>query len=106
MDNLEAVLKAHGSSLAHTVKFNIYIIDYKDFAEINEHYIRRMPTPAPARSCIGVANLPRGTDVEIECVAVVPKVSCCFYSTPPPCRAFLRSPPYAPLLRVRDGVLN
>ncbi|EJT47124.1 genome maintenance-related protein [Trichosporon asahii var. asahii CBS 8904] len=73
MDNLEAVLKAHGSSLAHTVKFNIYIIDYKDFAEINEHYIRRMPTPAPARSCIGVANLPRGTDVEIECVAVVPK---------------------------------
>lgn len=75
MDNLEAVLKAHGSSLAHTVKFNIYIIDYKDFAEINEHYIRRMPTPAPARSCIGVANLPRGTDVEIECVAVVPKVS-------------------------------
>lgn len=75
MDNLEAVLKAHGSSLAHTVKFNIYIIDYKDFAEINEHYIRRMPTPAPARSCIGVANLPGGTDVEIECVAVVPKVS-------------------------------
>lgn len=75
MDNLDAVLKAHGSSLAHTVKFNIYIIDYKDFAEINEHYIKRMPTPAPARSCIGVANLPRGTDVEIECVAVVPKVS-------------------------------
>lgn len=69
------MLKAHGSSLAHTVKFNIYIIDYKDFNEINEHYIRRMPTPAPARSCIGVAKLPRGTDVEIECIAVVPKVS-------------------------------
>lgn len=40
---------------------------------MNKAYTARMPTPAPARSCIGVAVLPRGTDIEIECVAAVPK---------------------------------
>ncbi|GFZ46420.1 hypothetical protein JCM24511_04667 [Saitozyma sp. JCM 24511] len=72
MDNLDAVLKAHGSSLDHTVKFNLYITSFKDFDAINAAYTRRIPTPPPARSCIGVANLPRGTDIEIECIAVIP----------------------------------
>ncbi|WRT66847.1 uncharacterized protein IL334_003810 [Kwoniella shivajii] len=71
MDNLEKVLQAHGSGLEHTVKFNIYITSYDTFSELNEAYLKRMPSPAPARSCIGVATLPRGTDVEIECVGVV-----------------------------------
>ncbi|OWZ53481.1 hypothetical protein C349_00911 [Cryptococcus neoformans var. grubii Br795] len=72
MDNLDAVLKAHGTSLEHTVKFTIFITSYDTFAELNEAYSKRMPSPAPARSCIGVASLPKGTDVEIECVAVLP----------------------------------
>ncbi|KIR57742.1 hypothetical protein I314_06460 [Cryptococcus bacillisporus CA1873] len=72
MDNLDAVLKAHGTSLKHTVKFTIFITSYDTFAELNEAYSKRIPSPAPARSCIGVASLPKGTDVEIECVAVLP----------------------------------
>ncbi|TYJ55350.1 hypothetical protein B9479_003965 [Cryptococcus floricola] len=72
MDNLEAVLKAHGSGLEHTVKFNIFITSYDIFDELNAAYTKRVPSPPPARSCIGVATLPRGTDVEIECVAVLP----------------------------------
>ncbi|KIR31194.1 hypothetical protein I307_05773 [Cryptococcus deuterogattii 99/473] len=72
MDNLNAVLKAHGTSLKHTVKFTIFITSYDTFAELNEAYSKRIPSPAPARSCIGVASLPKGTDVEIECVAVLP----------------------------------
>lgn len=72
MDNLDAVLKAHGTSLEHTVKFTIFITSYETFAELNEAYSKRIPSPAPARSCIGVASLPKGTDVEIECVAVLP----------------------------------
>ncbi|WVR04960.1 hypothetical protein IAU60_001972 [Kwoniella sp. DSM 27419] len=72
MDNLDAVLKAHGSGLEHTVKFTIFITSYDTFAELNAAYKKRIPDPAPARSCIGVACLPMGTDVEIECVAIVP----------------------------------
>ncbi|KAL1407427.1 hypothetical protein Q8F55_006860 [Vanrija albida] len=71
LDNLEAVLKAHGSGLEHTVKFNIFITDYKNFDELNRVYTARVPVPAPARSCIGAAVLPRGVDVEIECIALV-----------------------------------
>ncbi|WWD15673.1 hypothetical protein CI109_100095 [Kwoniella shandongensis] len=72
MDNLDAVLKAHGSGLEHTVKFTIFITSYSIFADLNAAYLKRVPSPAPARSCIGVASLPRGTDIEIECVAIVP----------------------------------
>ncbi|WVQ78241.1 hypothetical protein IAT38_000324 [Cryptococcus sp. DSM 104549] len=73
MDNLDAVLKAHGSGLEHTVKFTLFITSYDNFAEINAAYSKRIPSPAPARSCIGVASLPLGTDIEVECVAVVPQ---------------------------------
>lgn len=40
---------------------------------MNKAYTARMPKPAPARSCIGAAVLPRGTDIEIECIAAIPK---------------------------------
>ncbi|KAH6887721.1 putative translation initiation inhibitor, yjgF family [Thelonectria olida] len=58
MLNLSAVLNAAGSSLDRIVKANIYLTNIKDFAEVNE-----------ARTCVGVAELPLGTDVEIECAA-------------------------------------
>ncbi|WOO78474.1 Protein MMF1, mitochondrial [Vanrija pseudolonga] len=73
LDNLEAVLKAHGSGLEHTVKALIFITDYANFDELNRVYTPRMPTPAPARSCIGAAKLPRGSDIEIELVALAPR---------------------------------
>lgn len=41
------------------------------FTEMNEAYLKMMPSPAPARSCIGVKELPFGTDVEIEVVAAL-----------------------------------
>ncbi len=82
LDNLEAVLKAHGSGLEHIVKSLIFvsprtclltqITDYKDFDAINKVYTARMPKPPPARSCIGAATLPRGTDIEIEVIARIP----------------------------------
>ncbi|WWC69758.1 uncharacterized protein I206_103701 [Kwoniella pini CBS 10737] len=75
MDNLDKILKAHGSSLENTIKFNIFITSYDDFKELNETYSKRIPYPPPARSCIGVKSLPFNTDVEIECVAIVPKKS-------------------------------
>lgn len=40
---------------------------------MNEAYLKMMPNPPPARSCIGVRELPLGTDVEIEAVALVTK---------------------------------
>lgn len=68
--NLEAVLAAGGSSLSRVVKTTVFLTDMGAFGEMNEVYARFFPAPAPARSCVEVAALPKGALVEIEAVAL------------------------------------
>jgi 2-iminobutanoate/2-iminopropanoate deaminase len=70
LDNLAAVLLAAGSDLAHVVKTTVFLVDMADFAAMNEVYAKRFGEHRPARSTVGVAALPRGFRVEIECVAI------------------------------------
>lgn len=67
-ENLKAVAEAAGGSLAQAVKFNIFLIDLAHFAKVNEIMALYCTKPYPARSTIGVAQLPRGAQVEIECI--------------------------------------
>jgi len=67
-ENLKAVAEAAGGSLAQAVKFTIFLTDLGNFAKVNEVMARYFEKPYPARSTIGVAALPRGAQVEIECV--------------------------------------
>jgi len=67
-ENLKAVAEAAGGSLAQAVKFTIFLTDLSHFARINEVMAQYCQKPYPARSTIGVAQLPRGAQVEIECV--------------------------------------
>lgn len=53
---------------------SVQLVNYSDYDALNEVYIRRIPHPPPARTCVGVSALPRGSDVEIECIAVLPGV--------------------------------
>lgn len=71
IQNLEAVLKGANMNLSNVVKANIYLSNLsRDFVAVNEVWKDIMPEPKPARTCIGVAELPAGgTDVEIEFVA-------------------------------------
>ncbi|KAF7585714.1 hypothetical protein BBP40_010251 [Aspergillus hancockii] len=69
--NLEAVLRAAGSSLENVVKVNIFLTDMDDFSAMNEAYHPLFADPKPVRTCVSVKALPFGTDVEIECSAVV-----------------------------------
>ncbi|WVR07849.1 hypothetical protein IAU60_004892 [Kwoniella sp. DSM 27419] len=71
IQNLEAVLVGSGMTLGNVVKANIYLSNLsRDFGPVNEVWKEMMPEPKPARTCIGVAELPAGgTDVEIEFVA-------------------------------------
>jgi 2-iminobutanoate/2-iminopropanoate deaminase len=71
LENLNAVLKAAGSSLEAVVKTTVFLTSMSDFAAMNETYARYFPNVPPARSTIAVAGLPRGAQVEIECIAVV-----------------------------------
>jgi len=70
LDNIAAVLAAADSDLAHVVKTTVFLVDMGDFAAMNEVYAKRFGDHRPARSTVGVASLPRGFRVEIECVAV------------------------------------
>jgi 2-iminobutanoate/2-iminopropanoate deaminase len=67
--NLAAVLKAAGMSMADVVKTTIFLADLAHFSTVNEVYSRFVVEPAPARSTVQVAALPRGALVEIEAIA-------------------------------------
>jgi 2-iminobutanoate/2-iminopropanoate deaminase len=67
--NLVAVLKAADMSMADVVKTTIFLADLTHFSTVNEVYSRFVVEPAPARSTVQVAALPRGALVEIEAIA-------------------------------------
>jgi 2-iminobutanoate/2-iminopropanoate deaminase len=67
--NLEAVLAAVGLTMADVVKTNVFMADLSQFSLMNAVYTRHVVEPAPARSTVQVAALPRAALVEIEAVA-------------------------------------
>jgi len=71
MDNLQAVLAAAGVSLDAVVRTTIYLADLGDFATVNEVYGSYFASPAPARSTVQVARLPRDARIEIDAIAHV-----------------------------------
>lgn len=68
--NLEAVLAAAGTSLAHVVKSTVYLADMADFAQMNEVYAKHFGSHKPARSTVQAAGLPRNARIEIDVIAV------------------------------------
>jgi 2-iminobutanoate/2-iminopropanoate deaminase len=72
LKNLQAVLKAAGTSMENVVKTTVFLQSMNDFAAVNEVYARFFPENPPARSAIAVAALPKAALVEIEAVALVP----------------------------------
>jgi len=72
LDNLTAVLKTAGASLADVVKTTIFLADMADFQTVNTIYGARFGGAPPARSTVQVAALPKGGLVEIEMIAYAP----------------------------------
>ena len=68
--NLQAVVEAAGSSLAHVVKTTVFLADMNEFSAMNEVYARFFSEHRPARATVEVARLPRDVQVEIEVVAL------------------------------------
>jgi len=67
--NLEAVLAAAGLTMADVVKTTVFLVDLAHFAQVNAVYAGHVADPAPARSTVQVAALPRNALVEIEAIA-------------------------------------
>ncbi len=71
MRNMAAILEAAGSGLDKLVKTTVFLLDLADFGGMNEVYARHVGDRPPARSTIGIAQLPSGARVEIEAIAHV-----------------------------------
>jgi len=69
--NLTAVAEAAAGSLKDVVKLNVYLTDLENFARVNEIMAEFFTKPYPARAAVGVAELPKGAEVEMDAVMVV-----------------------------------
>ena len=72
LQNLQAVLAAAGLDLSRAVKTTVFLKDMNDFAAMNSvyaGYFQKEGIPAPARTTVQVARLPKDALVEIEVIA-------------------------------------
>lgn len=69
--NLAAVCSAAGGTLQDIVKLNIYLTDLGHFQLVNSIMAEYFEQPYPARAAVGVASLPKGTEVEMDAVMVL-----------------------------------
>lgn len=64
--NLTAVCEAAGGKLKDIVKLNIFLTDLSNFATVNKVMAEYFEQPYPARAAIGVSQLPKDADVEMD----------------------------------------
>jgi 2-iminobutanoate/2-iminopropanoate deaminase len=71
MDSFAVMLSAVGSDLAHVAHVNVFLLHMRDFAAMNEIYAQKMGEHRPARTVIGVSELPKaGAVVTMSLTAV------------------------------------
>lgn len=70
LDNIGLILKEAGMDYSNVVKCTVYMIDFNDFAGMNEAYAKYFPDAPPAREAIQISKLPMNVCVEISCIAV------------------------------------
>ncbi|HSL22134.1 MAG TPA: RidA family protein [Vicinamibacterales bacterium] len=70
-DNASAILQAAGASLDNVVRTTVFLADMGDFAAMNEVYAGYFRSPAPARSTVQAARLPKDARIEIDLIAVL-----------------------------------
>lgn len=75
LTNLRSVLQAAGCSLEDVVRCTVYLTDMGDFTPVNEVYAEFFGETRPARAAVQVAGLPKGVDIEIDAIAVLPQRS-------------------------------
>lgn len=66
--NLKAVAAAAGGSLNDSVKLNISLTDLSGFDAVNTVMQEFLVKPYPARACVQVAALPKGSLIEVEAI--------------------------------------
>jgi 2-iminobutanoate/2-iminopropanoate deaminase len=69
--NIEAVLKANGSSLDDIIKVTVMMENIDQWGEFNKTYVQIFDgDKKPARSAFGSTGLALGAKLEVECIAL------------------------------------
>ncbi len=71
LQSVGEILKVAGSSFDQVGRTTVYLADLADFSAMNEVYSEFFRPPAPARSTVQAARLPRDARLEIDVIAVV-----------------------------------
>ena len=71
MENLKTILESVGSSMNKVLKTTIYVTDITNVKQLNPIYEAYFDSSLPARSCVQVAALGGGAQVEIELIAAL-----------------------------------
>ena len=70
LSNLKAVLQEAGTDPSKVVRTTVFLVDLGDFQAVNAIYAEMFGEGvSPARACVQVAALPKGSKVEIDCIA-------------------------------------
>ena len=73
LENVRTILQAAGTDLQHVLRCGVFLIDMREFGEMNRVYERMFSGHRPARTTIQAAALPgEGLRVEIDCIAYLP----------------------------------
>ena len=67
-ENLRAVCREAGGDFDRVARVTVYLVDLGNFAKVNEIMAGYFNEPYPARAAVGVASLPRGSQVEIDAI--------------------------------------
>jgi reactive intermediate/imine deaminase len=73
--NLKAVCEAAGGDLDQICKLTLYLTNLQNFSLVNRIMEERFCAPWPARAAIGVRELPKGAEFEVEAVLYCPAVT-------------------------------
>ena len=68
--NLGAIALEAGGTLDDLVKLTVYLTDLSNFQTVNEVMTEFFSTPFPARAAVGVSELPKNAQVEVEAILV------------------------------------
>ena len=69
--NVKTIVAAAGAGLDDVVKVTVFLTDLAHFALVNKIMAEYFREPYPARAALGVASLPRGAAIEVECIVAL-----------------------------------
>jgi 2-iminobutanoate/2-iminopropanoate deaminase len=96
LNEVKKVLTMAGMNMTNVVQTYVYLEDHDQYAEMNKAYAEFFPTDPPARTTLGVAQVPGDSRLEITCVAYAEATAKKRMGDPPPNR------PYSPGILAGD----